>query len=155
MSVWERRDLPLLAALSTTDDQNLRSGFLDISLAQEMLGLDLRNGEIHDSILTLDDTGYVMYDLEYETGDGGLFTKLKVTGRGQQALGEWPLFTEITPATLAELLERFADEAATDEEAANARSAASYIRSIPAATFKAVVRTVMVEGTKASLGLLS
>jgi hypothetical protein len=154
VNVWERRDLPVLSALATTEDQHVRAGFLDLSLAQSTLGVDLTNSEAHDAILTLGDVGYVEYDIGYETGNGGLFNKLKVTGRGQQALGEWPLFTEVTPATLAELLDRFADEAPTDEEADNARTAAAYVRSIPAAAFKAVVRTVMVEGAKGAAGLL-
>lgn len=153
MTVWERRDLPVLSALASATDRELQAGYLDISLARETLGLGLTSSEIRDSILTLGGAGYVEYDVAYETGNGGLFTKLRVTGRGQQALGEWPFFTEMTPTTLAELLDRFAEEAATDEEAEHVRSAADYIRSLPAATIKAVMRTVVVEGTKATLGL--
>lgn len=155
MTVWERRDLPVLSALENAEDQELRAGYLDISLAHETLGVGLTSSEIHDSILTLGEAGYIEYDVGYETGNGGLFTTLKVTGRGQQALGEWPFFTEMTPATLAELLDRFADEAPTDEEAEHARSAADYIRSLSAAAIKAVMRTVVVEGTKATLGLVT
>ena len=155
MNAWERRDLPVLAALANTEDQHVRSGYLDISLAQKTLGLDLTNSEIHDAVLTLGDAGYVGYDIGYETGNGGLFTQLKVTGRGKQALGDWPLFTEVTPMTLAALLDRLADEAPTDQEADNAHQAATYIRSLPVAALKAVMRTVLVEGTKASLGLVT
>lgn len=50
MTVWEQRDLPVLSALASTDDQEVRSGFLDISLAQETLGIDLTSSAIHDSI---------------------------------------------------------------------------------------------------------
>jgi hypothetical protein len=155
VNAWEQRDLPVLAALANTEDQHVRRGYLDISLARETLGLDLTSSEIHDAVLTLGDAGYVGYDIDYETGNGGLFTQLKVTGRGKQALGDWPLFTEVTPATLAALLDRLADEAPTDEEAENARTAATYIRSLPVAAFKAAMRTVIVEGTKASLGFMT
>ncbi len=51
MTVWERRDLPVLRALATSDDQNLQNGFL--SVADNPLGLDLTAGEIHDAIFAL------------------------------------------------------------------------------------------------------
>ena len=59
----------------------------------------------------------------------------------------------MTPAALAELLERFAEEAATEEESTNARRAAAYLRTLPEAAFRAALRTVMIEGTKALLGV--
>ena len=62
-----------------------------------------------------------------------MITHFQVTGRGQQALGEWPLFDQIaSPETLALLLERLAEEAPSDEEANNLRKAATYARSLAA-----------------------
>jgi hypothetical protein len=43
----------------------------------------------------------------------------------------------VSPATLALLLERLADEAATDEEATNLRRAARYVRSLTKASVRA------------------
>jgi hypothetical protein len=99
MTVWERRDLPVLRALATSDDDHVRSGFLSMraGVPDEHLGLALDGAQVHDSILVLADAGYVeAANLSYETGSGAIFTGLRVTGRGQQALGEWPLFDEIT-----------------------------------------------------------
>lgn len=150
MTIWERRDFPVLHALANSEDDNVRHGFIDEDHAAEMLGLELSNAEIHQALHTLGDADYITGDYK-----AGLFTQLRVTGRGQQALGEWPLFTGLTPITLAALLDRLANEAPTDEEAVSARSAASYLRSLPPAAFKAVMRTVIVEGAKASVGLLT
>jgi len=147
---WERRDFPVLHALATSQNENVLHGFLDEDHAAETLGLDLSNAEIHQALHTLADADYITGDYK-----AGLFSHLRVTGRGKQALGEWPLFTEVTPATLAALLDRLADEAPTDEEVDNARQAATYIRSLPTAAFKAVMRTVIVEGTKAGLGFVT
>jgi hypothetical protein len=56
-------------------------------------------------------------------------------------------------ATLAELLERFAEEAATEDESTNARRAAAYLRTLPEAVFRAALRTVMIAGTEALFGV--
>jgi hypothetical protein len=153
VTVWERRDLPVLRALASSDDDNLRHGFLDLT-NDNPLGLELDAGEIHDAILALGDAGYVDGDVQYETGPGALFTRLRVTGRGQQALGEWPLFDEIaSPNTLALLLERLAEEAPTDEEAENLRRAARYVRSLGAASLRSLAIAALSQLAKAGLGL--
>jgi hypothetical protein len=42
MTVWERRDLPVLRALADTDDENILQGHLHLSADDESpLGLDL------------------------------------------------------------------------------------------------------------------
>lgn len=82
---------------------------------------------------------YVEFRVQHETGPGAHFTQLAVTGRGQQALGEWPLFDTIaSPETLALFSERFSEEAPTDEEAENMRRAARYIRTLSGATLRAL-----------------
>jgi hypothetical protein len=153
VTLWESRDLPVLSALDSSENEHIRLGYLSVRGASETLGLDVTDDEIHESILTLGDLDYIEGEFNPESGYGGFFSKLKVTGRGYQVLGQWPFFIEMTPATLATLLERFADEAATEEEADNARKAASYIRSLSGAAVKAALKVAMVEGVKLATGL--
>jgi hypothetical protein len=139
-SVWEQRDLPVLQALASSEDENLKHGFLSISThSDNTLGLALPASAIFESILTLADVGYVDGELSNESGGSVTFTRLVVTGRGQQALGEWPLFDELaSPETLALLLERLAEEAPTREEEDNLKRAARYARTVGAATLRAL-----------------
>jgi hypothetical protein len=155
MTVWERRHLPVLHALATSDDENLRHGFLSISERRgETLALDLTAGEIHDAILTLADADYVDGQARYSSGPSAMFTHLRVTGRGQQALGEWPLFDEITsPETLALLLERLAEEASSDEEASDLRRAAAYARDLGGASLRAAAVAALSQLARLGLGL--
>jgi hypothetical protein len=155
MTVWEQRDFPVLRALATSDDENLRHGFLSLDQAEgNTLGLGLSAGEFHDAMLALNDVDYIEGEVQYSGGPSAMFTHLRVTGRGQQALGEWPLFDEIaSPETLALLLERLAEEAPTDEEADNMRRAARYARSLGAGTLRAVIVGVVVQLAKAGMGL--
>jgi hypothetical protein len=157
-TVWERRDLPVLQALATTEDDNLRHGFLNLDRhsATNALGLDLSAGDIHDAIEALHDVGYVEGNVQYEAGGGrsALYTQLRVTGRGQQALGEWPLFDEIaSPTTLALFLERLAEEAPTDEEASSLRRAATYVRKLGVATLRTAVTGSLVALARHQFGL--
>jgi hypothetical protein len=69
MTVWEARDLPVLTALATSDDPALREGFLRIGdSVDDVLGIDLSAGQVHDAILTLQDAGYVEAELSYSGG---------------------------------------------------------------------------------------
>jgi hypothetical protein len=156
MTVWEQRDLPVLRALATSEDDQVRSGFVSVRVGGpgEHLGLDLDGAAVHDAILALADAGYVeAANLSYETGPGAIFTGLRVTGRGQQALGEWPLFVEIaSPDTLALLLERLAEEAPTEEEAANMRKAADYVRSVAGGALRALATGALAQAARIALG---
>jgi hypothetical protein len=153
VTVWEQRDLVVLRALTTSDDENLRHGFLQTD-EPRVLGLDLSAGELHDAILALADVNYVEGDVQYASGPSAMFTHLRVTGRGQQALGQWPLFDEISsPETLALLLERLADGAPTDEEADSLRRAAGYARTLGGASLRAAAVAVISQLAKAGLGL--
>jgi hypothetical protein len=152
MTVWERRDLPVLRALAASDDNNLAHGFLNVE--DRALGLDLSAGEIHDAVFTLGDVGYVEGEPGYSSGPSAMFTHLSVTGRGQQALGEWPLFDEISsPETLALLLERLAEQAPSEEEADSLRRAATYARGVGAATLRAAAVSALTQLAKTGLGL--
>jgi hypothetical protein len=158
MKTWERRDVPVLRALAETEDENLRHGFLELSrhggAAGQRLGLDLTDTEIYDAILALGDAYYIEGEIAYH-GGGAMVTHLSVTGYGEQALDEWPLFDELTPSTLALLLERLAAEAPTPEERSSAKRAATYARSLTPAAVKAAARTALVMGAKAGIGLLT
>jgi hypothetical protein len=156
LTVWERRDLPVLRALATSDDRNLQHGLLHLGAgATDPLGLDLPNGDVHDAILALSDADYVEGQVQYETGPGAIFTHLRVTGRGQQALGQWPLFDNVaSPETLALLLERLAEEAPTDEEAANMRRAARYARTLGGAAVRAALTAATTQLVRAAAGLV-
>lgn len=154
MSLWEQRDLPVLRALAQSDDAELRDhGVLRVGKASA-LGLDLSPGELHDAVLTLGDAGYVEGRVEYSSGPDAMFTHFRVTARGMQALGQWPLFDEIaSPETLALLLERLADEAPTDEEASNMRRAAAYVRSVSGASLRALTTAAISQLARSAAGL--
>jgi hypothetical protein len=112
VTVWTQRDLPVLEALSAPRDEHLRLGYLTIDYGRgsDVLGVALSDDAIYDSLLTLRNADYVDFDVELEMGPGAHFTQLAITGGGYQALGEWPLFDEISsPETIARLLSR-ADE---------------------------------------------
>jgi hypothetical protein len=88
VTVWEERDLPLLHALATSDDERLRHGYLTLRGDDATpLGLPFDADELHDALLRLGDVGYVEGDVQYDTGPGASFTSFRVTGAGQQVLG--------------------------------------------------------------------
>jgi hypothetical protein len=156
VTVWQRRDLPVLQALSTSEDTYVREGYVMLGQGRgsEALGLELTDGEIHDAILTLADAGYVDFKRQYESGPGAHFTNFSVTGRGQQALGEWPLFDTIaSPETLALMLERLAEEAPTDEEADNLRRAANYVRTLSVPALRAFATGAIATLARGMIGI--
>jgi hypothetical protein len=155
MTVWERRDLPVLRALATSEDENVRQGFLDLSADQERpLGLEMTTADAYEAVLTLRDAGYIEGELQHEGGHGALVTNFQVTGRGQQALGEWPWFDELaSPATLALLLERLAEEASSPAEAGSLRRAANYARGLTGSTLRAATIATFAHVARIHLGL--
>jgi hypothetical protein len=155
MTVWERRDLPVLRALADTDDENILQGVLHLSAEDEkLLGLDLTTEEIYDAMLTLSDAGYVGGELQHEGARSALVSQFQITGRGYQALGEWPVFDELaSPQTLALLLERLAEDAPTREEASNFRRAARYARGLTASTLRSAAIAALAHVARAHFGL--
>jgi hypothetical protein len=150
----ERRDLPVLQALATSDDRNVRHGHLHLSADERPLGLDLKTEEVYQAVLTLADAGYIDGDLQHEGGSSALISQFQVTGRGHQALGEWPLFDQLaSPETLALLLERLAEEAPTNEEAGNLRRAATHVRGLAAPTLRSTAVGALAYLARAHLGL--
>jgi hypothetical protein len=157
VSLWETRDYAVLRVIADSDDNDLLHGFLQLGGGQagQRLGLQLSDEEIYTSVLVLADADYLTGELNPETGDNAFFTKLRVTGAGQQALGEWPLFGDPSPATLAAFLEQLADEASTPEEAEHARRASRIVKALSRETLRAAGRTVVVEATKATVRALT
>jgi hypothetical protein len=124
-TLWQDRALPVLQALHHRDSELAAAGILLLGGGEnDGLGLDLAPEAIHQLI----DAGYVEHDeVSYYQPSGVTFTGLRVTGCGLQVLGEWPRFEAIvSPATLAELVERLADYAPADE-ATDVRRAAGVV----------------------------
>ena len=119
MSVFSDRALPVLQALASSDDEHVKAGFLTVGhgRAATSLGVPLEDGVIHDTLLALGDVDYVEWSgIAYETGPGAHFHGLRVTGRGQQVLGQWPFFElMITPSTLALTVDRLVEAAPDDD----------------------------------------
>jgi hypothetical protein len=136
VTTWDRRDLAVLRAVAKKGA--VEGGFLHLSRNGRTLGLDLDDNETHLALLALRDAGYIDAEVTY-TGGGATFTRSLVTGRGLRALGDWPLVSPLSPATLAALLERVADQAPTDDEATAARSAARYVAGLAADTVRAAL----------------
>lgn len=129
-SVWEQRDEPVLRFLH---DHPPRQGILWTNWLSEQPHASvpqLTEAEFERAVQTLHDAGYVACDLEQGEGGGGRYRqRFFVTGRGKQALGEWPRFDALRkPAELAAVLERLAELAPTEEEASNFRKTAGLLR---------------------------
>jgi hypothetical protein len=153
MTTWERRDLPVLRALATSEDENVRQGVLNLG-DEQPLPLEMSTAEVYDAVLTLRNAGYIEGDVQHEGPSGALVTNFQVTGRGQQALGEWPWFDELaSPATLALLLERLAEEASSPEEIGSLRRAAAYARGLTGATLRAAAIASLAHVARVGLGL--
>lgn len=157
MSRWTERDLPVLRALVESESPDALEGFLTLGRGQGAveLGLDLDDAELHDSLLTLREAGYVDYtDLDYDIAPSAHFTGLAITGAGLQALGQWPLFDAATsPETVALFLERMAPEAPSEEETTNMRRAAKYVRSLGPGVFRSLATGAIAAVVRGSVGL--
>jgi hypothetical protein len=86
---WTDRALPVLRALEAPSDDRVRDGFLSIGRgrAEKNLGVELSDDATHDTILQLDDAGYVEFkNVSYESGGGAHFAGLHITGAGYRCL---------------------------------------------------------------------
>jgi hypothetical protein len=141
--------LAVLGAIAEPEDYNLReSGFLSFDAGgahQLRLGLD--GFIVHEALLALSDLDYIEWNEWQYTGGPTLdVTGLRVTGRGMQALGQWPsLLTATTPASLSHVLEMVAPYAADPEKAGVLREAAKEARRLTGP----VLRRALVSGTVA------
>lgn len=157
MSRWEERALPVLAGLNESADPNLSGGILPVGPGKQgaaVLGLELSDDAIHDTILQLGDVGYAEYnDISYTTGGSATFIGLRVTGRGLQVLGQWPTFEAlVSPTTLAAVVDRLAEYAAP-EEAPLMKRAAGVIRRVGAAGLRSAAIGIRSQLLRGALGL--
>lgn len=130
MSIWERRDLPVLRWLNENPPY---VGMLETNWVSEDKHPDfehLTQADVDVAVQTLGDAGYVTWRDEGRDGGGGCHRlDFLVTGRGKQVLGEWPRFDALGESgELAAILERLAELAPTDEEASNYRKTAGLLR---------------------------
>jgi hypothetical protein len=148
--------LALLADLADPKDEMLSNGVLSLGRHRaDQLGVDLAPGVAHDALLALADVGYVVWtDDTYAASGGVTFTGLHVTGKGMQALGQWPtLDTIMTPASLAHLLDALADYASDTDKGTALQVAAAYARKFGAATLRQAVVGYGAAQTRTRLGL--
>jgi hypothetical protein len=155
---WERTALPVLRALSESDDRNISDGFLFLGYGRHGapdLGVDIEDGELHDAVLALADVGYVsVRDLEYDSGGGATFMGLRVTGAGMQALGQWPrLQVAMSPVTLLAVLERLQEYAPDAAARADLEKAKDSAKGAAGSALKEAVASFTAQAIKAKFGL--
>jgi hypothetical protein len=145
VTIWSEEVEPVLRAIATAKGGRLADGLLGLGRgsgrAREALGLELDEADIYRAILLLMDEGYIEGELKDEFGPepSAHVSGLRVTGRGQQALGEWPRFELLTtPSTLALMLEQLAEQVSPDDQGP-LRKAAAYLRSLSVETVRTAV----------------
>jgi hypothetical protein len=131
--------LAVLKALSEPADATLREGLLFVRPGHpDQLGLELEPDVINDALLALQDAGYIEWS-DWNAMSGTI-SGLRVTSRGMQALGQWPaLYTILTPASLAHLLEDLADHTADSEKQAILRRAGERARTWSTETLREAI----------------
>jgi hypothetical protein len=155
---WECTALPVLNAIAVTEDRNLRNGILHVGRGERgaaTLGLEISDGEVHDSLLALADVGYVsINDIQYASGGNASFLGIRVTGRGMQALGQWPsLRAAMTPMTLSAVLDRLQDYAPDQKTREELVTASDTVKSAGSTAVREAVTAFAAEAVKAKLGL--
>lgn len=156
MSVWEDEAAPVLRSIASAQGGRLADGILMLGHGRggEALGLEMDDAVIHRAILLLLDEDYIEAHAEYETGPGAILTGLRVTGRGQQALGEWPRFELLTtPSTLALMLEHLSEQAGSEEDRSVLRRAAGYVRGLSKESVRGAIVRAGVIITRQQLGI--
>jgi hypothetical protein len=150
MTLWSERDGPVLVNLLETPppDNMLATNWRSESARP---GLKMNERQFHLAVARLHDAGFVSYESWEWEGSGGVYwMNFFVTGRGKQALGYWPLFDALgDPGQLADLLDRLAADAPTEEEASNLRRAATLVRRVGPPAIKAALKGVIIGYAKA------
>jgi hypothetical protein len=157
VSLWTEQAEPVLQAIASAKSGRLADGYVGLGRgrASAALGLDLDEAEIHRAILLLKDAGYIECELKYEWGPepSARVSGLQVTGRGQQAIGEWPRFELLTtPSTLALMLEQLAEQVPADDQRP-LRKAAAYVRSLSVETVRTAIVTAGITLARDAAGL--
>jgi hypothetical protein len=153
VSAWEEQALPVLRVLKDSQNRNLKEGFLPVGqgAAVRTLGLEMEEGVLVETVFQLGDLEYVRFG-DYQHNFG--FTDLRITGRGLQVLGQWPRFEVLlSPATLAEAVERLAERAPDEEQRALFRRVAAYLRAKSAGAVRSTAVVVGSQLVRSFLGL--
>ena len=137
----EGRDLQVLQLLARRGAIDAHGAFTLSQARLRELGVDLAFDEMLQAI-------HALSDLDYVGGHGWVegapdvwqgepteapfqsieYRDFFVTGRGLRAIGEWPSFTDLTPTTIAALLEWLATVSTDQAQADETRAAAWDIR---------------------------
>jgi hypothetical protein len=153
VSAWEEQALPVLRALEDPQDRNLGDGFLPVGRGAggRTLRLDMDEGVLVATLFQLHDLQYVKFgDYQHNLG----FTGLRITGRGLQVLGQWPRFEAmVSPATLAEAVDRLAELAADNEQRTLFRRVADYLRAKSVGTVRTTAIAVGAQIARNAVGL--
>lgn len=153
---WERLALPVLVALADGTDRRVREGYIGLGRGRgaAALALDIDDGELHDALLALQDAQYVHIDtIEYASG-GASVIGARVTGRGMQALGQWPsLQAATTPITLAAILDLLQDYALDDATHTSLGEASDAVKKLGVGAVREALTAFGAEALKARLGL--
>lgn len=154
MTIWEERDLPVLHFLAGRSVQ--QELFTTHRYAEEPHSElpELSERDVYRAVTTLVDADFLTYgEREPEGGGDVMWIDLRVTGLGKQVLGEWPLFAALgDPAQLAELLERLAERASTDEEEGNFRAGAKGIRQVAGTVLRELVVGAGIAASRGQIG---
>jgi hypothetical protein len=160
MSVWTDRDEPVLRWLLENPPQGgvLRIwGISGLGHGDAPFGgiPSLTQAQVYLAIETLRDAGYLAsLPGEWSTQGGYAMTQIQVTGSGKQVLGLWPRFDVLeSPGKLAAILEGLADNAPTEEEASNLKTAAKTVRSAVPAVLRGLAEAGLSAAARHLLGL--
>ena len=115
----------------------------------------MSDAELHDALLALRDVGFVHLDeIQYTSGSSASVLGARVTGRGMQALGQWPSMQAATsPITLAAILDLLRDYAPDDGTRAQLGDAAASVKRLGAGAVREAVGAFGAEALKVKLGL--
>jgi hypothetical protein len=159
-TVSERRKLQVLQLFARPGTIDAHGAFTLSDARLRELGVDLAFDEMLQAIHALEELGYLggghgwvegvpdVWQGEEFPFESVEYRHFFVTGRGLRALGDWPLFPDLTPTTVAALLEWLAGETADQAQADETRAAAWDIRSLAPLTLDAAVRFGMARGTR-------
>jgi len=142
--VSERRNLQVLRLFARPGTIDAHGAFTLSAARLRELGVDITSAEMLQAIHALANRGYLGGGHGWVEGLPGVweddptefpfdsieYRHFFVSGRGLQALGDWPPFTDLTPTTVAALLGKLADETAEQTQADETRAAARDIRAL-------------------------
>jgi hypothetical protein len=135
----------------------LRDGFLMLGRGRgcEMLGLELDDTVILDTLQALEDLGFVAIGkTQYETGNGAALSGVRIAGRGLQVLGQWPSFEAVVdPQAIVETLRRLEIYAPEVAQRTSLQRAAHVAKGLGPRALREVIAGVTAGAVRGNLGL--